>query len=95
MLFASGAQDEPVQAEPTAAEPAAAEPAYLTFEGSHADNWKLEATDGLLIGGYGDNFVYDGKTVVPVEGKAMVNVNTKTNQGTMTAEFNGTITPEA
>jgi len=45
MLFASGAQDEPA--------PAAAEPSYMTFEGSHADNWKLEATDGLLIGGYG------------------------------------------
>ena len=68
---------------------------YMTTEGSHGDVWKLEATDPLLIGGYGDNFVYDGETVVPLEGKATVNVNGKKNEGSMIAEFYGTITPEA
>lgn len=70
-------------------------PDYMTFKGSHADQWKLEAADPLLIGGYGDNFVYDGKAVVPLEGTAVVDVNTRTNKGKMIAEFSGTITPEA
>ncbi len=80
MLFANGEQEEST---------------YMTFEGSHKDVWKLEATDALLIGGYGDNFVYNGEAVVPVEGRATVEVNAKKNEGTMIAEFNGTITPEA
>ena len=84
-LFASGEQEEPGMKEPV----------YMTYEGTHGDMWKLEATDALLIGGYGDNFVYDGMAVVPVEGKATVNVNANTNKGSMVAEFNGTITPEA
>lgn len=68
---------------------------YMTFEGSHDDVWKLEARSPLLIGGYGDNFVYDGNAVVPLVGTAMVDVNAKTNEGSLIAEFTGTITPEA
>ena len=79
-LFASGVEEEPE---------------HLTFEGSHADTWKLEARNPLLIGGYGDNFVYDGSTVVPLDGTASVDLNAKTNKGSMIVEFNGTITPEA
>ena len=46
MTFASGAEEEP---------------AHMTYPGTHGDVWKLEASDPLLIGGYGDNFVYDGQ----------------------------------
>jgi len=38
----------------------AAQEGYLDFEGEHGPIWHLKATDGLLIGGYGDNFSYDG-----------------------------------
>jgi hypothetical protein len=81
VVFAEGAAEEPTN--------------YMDYEGTHKDVWKLEASDPLLIGGYGDNFVYNGKKVVPVEGKATVDVNAKKNTGTMIVEFNGTITPEA
>ncbi|MBF9016908.1 MULTISPECIES: hypothetical protein [unclassified Oceanispirochaeta] len=80
-VFAEGAAEEPTN--------------YMAYEGSHKDVWKLEATDPLLIGGYGDNFVYDGKNVVPLEGKATVEVNAKKNTGKMIVEFKGTINPEA
>jgi hypothetical protein len=67
---------------------------YQSFEGSHSSQWQLVARDGLLIGGYGDNFVYDGNAVKPVGGVGIVDVNTRTNRGRMTATFYGTIEPE-
>lgn len=67
---------------------------YMSFSGDHKDQWQLEAKSGLLIGGYGDNFVYDGSNVVPVGGKAIVDVNAKDNTGTMEVVFEGKIQPE-
>jgi hypothetical protein len=67
---------------------------YMTFEGRHRDVWKLEASSGLLIGGYGDNFNYDGSKVVPIEGTAAVELNARKNTGLMEVNFAGTITPE-
>jgi hypothetical protein len=67
---------------------------YMTFEGRHKDVWKLEASQGLLIGGYGDNFNYDGSKVVPIDGTATVELNAKENTGLMEVSFTGTITPE-
>ncbi|HIE26933.1 TPA: hypothetical protein EYP66_06575 [Candidatus Poribacteria bacterium] len=40
----------------------------LSFEDEHAPLWCLKAESPLLIGGYGDNFDYAGKNVVPYEG---------------------------
>ena len=67
---------------------------YLSFSGKHDPVWKLEAPDLLLIGGYGDNFNYDGTKVKPLDGKASVEINTETNTGIMEVVFNGTINPE-
>lgn len=67
---------------------------YETIAGKHAANWTLKASEGLLIGGYGDNFVYNGEAVVPVGGEATVDVNAEKNTGTMEVVFNGTISPE-
>jgi hypothetical protein len=67
---------------------------YQEFEGDHSARWEFVATDGLLIGGYGDNFDYDGNEVKPVGGVGIVDVNARTNRGRMTATFYGTIEPE-
>jgi len=49
--------------------------------------WILEAQDTLIIGEYGHNFAYDGKKVRPVEGKAMVDINSETNTGSVVIEL--------
>jgi hypothetical protein len=67
---------------------------YMAFSGQHKNSWKLEASEGLLIGGYGDNFVYNGEAVVPIGGKATVDVDAKKDTGRMVVEFNGSINPE-
>jgi hypothetical protein len=67
---------------------------YKTFSGNHKPQWTLEASDGLLIGGYGDNFVYNGEEVMSIGGEAMVDVNADKNTGKMEVVFNGTINPE-
>jgi hypothetical protein len=66
----------------------------MAFSGDHSAEWKLKASNPLLIGGYGDNFVYNGKAVKPVEGEATVDVNADKNTGKLEAVFNGTINPE-
>lgn len=67
----------------------------LSFEGEHAPVWNISAKDPLVIGGYGDNFAYDGKNVVSYKkGEAKVLVDAVHNTGTMVATFNGTINPE-
>jgi len=55
--------------------------------------WILEAQDTLIIGEYGHNFAYDGKKVRPVEGKAMVDVNSDTNTGSVVIELKKCKTP--
>lgn len=37
--------------------------------------WRIEATDVRVIGGYGDNFAYDGENVRPLEGRARMTVH--------------------
>jgi hypothetical protein len=89
-LFAGGQQEPEQEMESSET----MEPEYKSFEGSHAAEWSLKASEPLIIGGYGDNFAYDGKNVRPVEGSAQVEVNADKNTGTMEVQFNGTITPE-
>ncbi len=57
-------------------------------------HWAIEATDGLMIGGYGDNMQYDGLDVRPGVGSISLDVDAEANTGTMTADFTGTHTPE-
>ena len=38
-------------------------------------DWKLEATGARIIGGYGDNFAYDGANVRPIEGTAEITID--------------------
>ncbi len=42
------------------------EPAQMTIDDAPDSQWNLKASNGLLIGGYGDNFVYDGKAELPI-----------------------------
>ena len=66
----------------------------LDFEGSHAPVWHLKAKSPLLIGGYGDNFNYNGSQVIPMLGKAKVIVDTERDGGAMVVKVKGTINPE-
>jgi hypothetical protein len=90
-IFAEGQQEE-MKSEKTAEEPK--ESSYRSFSGEHEPQWDLRASDPLLIGGYGDNFAYDGEDVTPLEGSATVDVNVAEDTGTMEVTFNGTINPE-
>jgi len=67
---------------------------YKIIEGRHRPIWKLEASNPLLIGGYGDNFNYDGSRVVPLMGNADVNINARRDLGEMVVTLKGTINPE-
>lgn len=96
-LFAGGEQEtqgKEAKSESTTETEAGDESSYKSYEGGHASQWKLEASELLIIGGYGDNFAYDGENVRPAKGSATVKVNADENTGTMEAVFNGTITPE-
>ncbi|MHC4182845.1 MAG: hypothetical protein ACYSR0_05800 [Planctomycetota bacterium] len=66
----------------------------IRFKGEHEPLWYLEASRPLLIGGYGDNFNYDGSRVVPLIGKAKVLLDVQRDSGTMFVSFMGTINPE-
>lgn len=50
------------------------------------DTWKIEADDARIIGGYGDNFAYDGENVRPFDGIAQMTVDPK--NGTAQLEIN-------
>ncbi len=64
------------------------------FAGVHESLWDLKAHDPLLIGGYGDNFSYDGSRVTPVLGRAAAILDADKNTGTAIATIKGTIFPE-
>jgi hypothetical protein len=64
------------------------------FEGEHPPIWDLKAKKPFLIGGYGDNFNYDGSRVSPLLGKARVIVDAVKDSGTMVVSLKGTINPE-
>ncbi len=60
--------------------------------------WRIKATDALIVGGYGDNFAYDGMnvraveghaemTVVAGEGKAKLEIEIKTNEDSGPIQF--------
>ncbi len=89
-VFASGGNDEKMIIEDVTSDDG-----VMGFLGEHDANWKLEATDPLLIGGYGDNFNYDGSNTKLLSGTAVVNVNAETNTGIIEVVFEGTINPEA
>jgi hypothetical protein len=65
-----------------------------SFKGTHDDLWSLKASSPFLIGGYGDNFNYDGSNVSPLFGKAMVKLDANRNAGIMVVNLKGTINPQ-
>ena len=52
--------------------------------------WRLEATGVRSIGGYGDNFAYNGENVRPLEGRAEIQLDTQNGTGTITIEVETT-----
>ncbi len=62
--------------------------------GDTSRHWVLEATDGLMIGGYGDNMQYEGLDVRPGPGSISLDVDAEENTGTLAADWTGTHTPE-
>jgi len=66
----------------------------LGFKGSHDPIWSLKGTKPYLIGGYGDNFSYDGSRVVPIIGEAEVVLDAEKDRGTAKYTVYGTINPE-
>ncbi len=52
--------------------------------------WRLEATGVRIIGGYGNNFAYNGENVRPLEGHAQIQLDTQNGTGTITIEVETT-----
>lgn len=50
-----------------------------------AANWEFTADNGFIVGGYGNNFTYDGSNARRIQGAARVSVNTDTNEGIIEA----------
>lgn len=48
-------------------------------------DWAFTADEALVIGGYGDNFAYDGTNVRGIPGSARVVLDTDADEGTITA----------
>jgi len=59
-------------------------------EVTQTGQWHLRATDAKVVGGYGDNFAYDGSNVRPLDGHAEVRLNTATRQGEIVIELETT-----
>lgn len=55
--------------------------------------WKIRATDARIIGGYGDNFAYDGENVRSLNGHAEATLNTEAGTGEIVVEIE--TTPES
>lgn len=55
--------------------------------------WHVEATDARIIGGYGNNFAYDGSNVRKLQGSAEVTLDTEAGTGEL--EINLRTTPES
>lgn len=66
----------------------------LSFAGQHQQTWHLKATKPLLIGGYGDNFNYDGSNVTPLLGVAEAVFDAEKDLGTAVVNLKGSIHPE-
>jgi hypothetical protein len=52
--------------------------------------WHIEATGARIIGGYGDNFAYDGSDVRPIEGRAVAELNPEEGTGKVRVEIRTT-----
>ncbi len=52
--------------------------------------WHLRATDVRIIGGYGNNFAYDGENVRPLSGWAEIRLDLENGTGTITIEVETT-----
>ena len=52
--------------------------------------WRLEATGVRIIGGYGDNFAYDGENVRRLEGKAQIELDPNNGTGRIVVEVETT-----
>ncbi|MFV2007819.1 MAG: hypothetical protein ACC667_10250 [Longimicrobiales bacterium] len=52
--------------------------------------WKIEATGARIIGGYGNNFAYDGANVRELRGTATVELNFEEGTGRVVAEVETT-----
>ena len=59
---------------------------------SSADDgtWHIRATGARIIGGYGDNFAYDGQNVRPLEGHAEAKIDPETGKGKVTVRIRTT-----
>lgn len=66
----------------------------MGFEGTHDALWNLKAWSPFLIGGYGDNFSYDGSKVTPLLGKGRVLLDAERNTGTQFLKLVGSLHPE-
>ncbi len=58
-----------------------------------AHQWALKAQRPVIIGGYGDNFAYDGKNVRPLKGTATLELDVSNNAGTVVGTLQ--TTPES
>ena len=52
-----------------------------TRGGIEPGQWHIEASDVRIIGGYGDNFAYDGSNVRDLEGSAEMRLDTESGTG--------------
>ncbi|MDZ7779005.1 MAG: hypothetical protein U5R14_03575 [Gemmatimonadota bacterium] len=71
-------------------------PPAATSEAEHsvaAGQWHIRAEGARIIGGYGDNFAYDGENVRPLDGEAEMRLNTA--DGTGELEVTIRTTPES
>ena len=58
--------------------------------GPGAGEWKIEATDARIIGGYGQNFAYDGTNVRALEGKATATLDIAAGTGRVVVDIETT-----
>lgn len=52
--------------------------------------WHIRATNPRIIGGYGDNFAYNGQNVRPLEGQAVAKIDPESGEGKVTVEIRTT-----
>jgi len=65
-----------------------AEPA--TAEVQPEDGWHIVARGARIVGGYGNNFVYNGENVRPMKGHAEAKIDPETGKGKITIEIETT-----
>lgn len=52
--------------------------------------WHIRASDARVIGGYGDNFAYDGENVRPIRGTAEMRLDPESGTGELTIQLETT-----